>query len=207
MCDDSCDVELLACDLLGQAEHGVNSPAVLITTSADVAHAVDAEVKRQLETLSTADAAGPAWRDYGEVILVDGDEELARVGDLVASEHTQIIHKNPQYFLENMKNYGSLFVGVETNVSYGDKNIGTNHTLPTLKASRYTGGLWVGKFIKTVTHQTCTKEASVKVGELCSRICNYEGMIGHGYQADIRVARWKKDHGSDVLPNVSKWIH
>jgi len=106
-----------------------------------------------------------------------------------------------------MTNYGSLFVGVETNVSYGDKNIGTNHTLPTLKAARYTGGLWVGKFIKTVTHQTCTKEASVKVGELCSRICNYEGMIGHGYQADIRVARWKKDHGDDVLPNVKRWIH
>jgi sulfopropanediol 3-dehydrogenase len=105
-----------------------------------------------LKDLSTNDAAGPAWRDYGEVILVESDEELAQVGDLIASEHTQIIHKNPQYFLENMKNYGSLFVGVETNVSYGDKNIGTNHTLPTLKASRYTGGLWVGKFIKTVTH-------------------------------------------------------
>jgi sulfopropanediol 3-dehydrogenase len=113
--------------------------------------------------------------------LVESDEELAKVGDLIASEHTQIIHKNPGYFLENMKNYGSLFVGVETNVAYGDKNIGTNHTLPTLKASRYTGGLWVGKFMKTVTHQSCTKEASVKVGELCSRISNYEGMIAHGY--------------------------
>merc|ERR1712195_116731 len=207
MCDDSADVEIVACDLLGQAEHGVNSPAVLLTSCPEIAANIDAEVQRQLALLSTADAAGPAWRDYGEVILVDSDEELVKVGDEIASEHTQIIHKNPQYFLKNMRNYGSLFVGVETNVSYGDKNIGTNHTLPTLKASRYTGGLWVGKFIKTMTHQTCTKEASVKVGELCSRICNYEGMIGHGYQADIRVARWKKDHGSDILPNVAKWIH
>ena len=207
MCDDSCDVEMLAVDLLGQAEHGVNSPAVLVTTSPEIAHSIDAEVQRQLKLLSTADAAGPAWRDYGEVILVENDEELAAVGDLIASEHTQIIHKTPEYFLKNMKNYGSLFVGVETNVAYGDKNIGTNHTLPTLKASRYTGGLWVGKFMKTVTHQSCTKEASVKVGELCSRISNYEGMIAHGYQGDIRVARWKKDHGDDVLPNVKRWIH
>lgn len=207
VCDDSADVELLACDLLGQAEHGINSPAILLTSSPEVAHNVDAECQRQLELLPTAEAARPAWRDYGEVILVDGDEELVAAADLIASEHTQIIHKNPKYFLENMKNYGSLFVGVETNVSYGDKCIGTNHTLPTLKAAKYTGGLWVGKFIKTMTHQYCTKEASVKVGKLCSRICNYEGMIGHGYQADIRVARWNDKPEENTLPNVTRWMH
>eukprot|EP00656_Telonema_subtile_P019537 TRINITY_DN20770_c0_g1_i1.p1 TRINITY_DN20770_c0_g1~~TRINITY_DN20770_c0_g1_i1.p1 ORF type:complete len:385 (+),score=136.07 TRINITY_DN20770_c0_g1_i1:160-1314(+) len=207
VCDDSADVELLACDLLGQAEHGVNSPAILLTSSKDVAYNLDAEVQRQLELLPTADAARPAWRDYGEVILVESDEELVAVADHIASEHTQIIHKNPKYFLDNMKNYGSLFVGVETNVSYGDKCIGTNHTLPTLKAAKYTGGLWVGKFIKTMTHQYCTKEASVKVGELCSRICNYEGMIGHGYQADIRVARWHDKPEEITLDNVKRWMN
>jgi len=207
VCDDSADVEILACDLLGQAEHGVNSPAVLLTSCPEVAANIDAEVHRQLELLSTADAAGPAWRDYGEVILVESDEELVQVADHIASEHTQIIHKNPKYFLDNMKNYGSLFVGIETNVAYGDKCIGTNHTLPTLKAAKYTGGLWVGKFIKTMTHQYCTREASVKVGELCSRISNYEGMINHGYQGDIRVARWSDKPEEITLPNVKRWMH
>jgi len=191
ICDDQPSVELVATDLLGQAEHGVNSPAILLTSSKHIAENVQAEIDRQLLTLPTADAAAPAWRDFGEVILVDTDEELVKWGDAICSEHTQIMHKDPKYFLDNMKNYGGLFVGQENNVSYGDKCIGTNHTLPTLKAGRYTGGLWTGKFIKTLTYsQVHTKEASVRVGELCQRICKYEGMLGHGLQAAQRVGEW-----------------
>jgi len=191
--DETCDAQQVVTDLLGQAEHGPNSPAVLLTTSEDLAMAIDDEVKRQLEVLSTADIAGKAWEDYGQVILVESEEEMVEVADDIASEHVQINTKNPDYFLENMTNYGALFLGNRTNVAYGDKAIGTNHTLPTKKAARYTGGLWVGKFIKTCTYQkVTTDEASALVGSYCSRLCEIEGFVGHKEQADLRVRRYGK---------------
>jgi len=190
--DDSCDGELCAADLLGQAEHGPNSPAVLLTNSEALAAATVKEVERQLTVLPTAEIAGAAWRDYGQVILCDSYEEMVQVADEIASEHVQVMTRDPNYFLENMSNYGALFLGQETNVSYGDKVIGTNHTLPTKKAARYTGGLWVGKFIKTCTFQRVTPEASAMVGEYCSRLCAVEGFAGHKEQADIRVRRYGK---------------
>ncbi len=190
--DETADAEMVATDLLGQAEHGYNSPAVLLTTSEKLAGEIEGEIQRQLESLPTADTASVSWRDYGRIILVDSDEEMVEEGDRIASEHVQILTKNPDYFLEQMSNYGSLFLGEETNVSYGDKVIGTNHTLPTMGAARYTGGLWVGKFIKTVTYQKCSKEASVKIGEYCSRLCALEGFKGHQAQADLRVRRYRK---------------
>ena len=156
--DETADVEMCAVDLLGQAEHGPTSPAVLLTTSRPLAENIEAEIGRQLEALPTADLAGVAWRDYGEVILVDTDEEMVQVADDIASEHVEILTRDPNYFLENMSNYGALFLGPETNVAYGDKVIGTNHTLPTKKAGRYTGGLWVGKFIKTVTYSASLRK-------------------------------------------------
>ncbi|MDZ7627869.1 MAG: histidinol dehydrogenase [Parvularculaceae bacterium] len=188
--DDSVDGELCAADLLGQAEHGPNSPAILLTTSETLARETMAEVERQLKILPTGDIAGAAWRDYGQVIVCDDDAEMVQVADDIASEHVQVMTRNPQYFLDSMTNYGALFLGAETNVSYGDKVIGTNHTLPTKKAARYTGGLWVGKFIKTCTYQRVTKEASLMVGEVCSRLCALEGFMGHKEQADIRVRRY-----------------
>ena len=188
--DDSADVEMCAVDLLGQAEHGPTSPAVLLTSSPDLAHNIEAEIGRQLEKLPTADIAGVAWRDYGEVILVDCDEELVQVADQIASEHVQVLTRDPDYFLRNMRNYGALFLGPETNVAYGDKVIGTNHTLPTKGAGRYTGGLWVGKFIKTVTYQRVSEEASVVIGEVGSRLCDLEGFMGHKEQCDLRVRRY-----------------
>jgi sulfopropanediol 3-dehydrogenase len=190
--DDSADAEMVATDLLGQAEHGYNSPAVLLTTSEKLANEIEDEVQRQLKVLPTADTASVSWRDYGQVILVDSDEEMVKEADLIASEHVQILTKNPRYFLDNMSNYGALFLGAETNVSYGDKVIGTNHTLPTMGASRYTGGLWVGKFIKTCTYQECTEEASLMIGEYCSRLCELECFKGHKAQADLRVRRYGK---------------
>ena len=191
--DETCDAQQVVTDLLGQAEHGPNSPAVLLTTSEDLAMAIDDEVKRQLEVLSTADIAGKAWEDYGQVILVESEEEMVEVADDIASEHVQINTKNPDYFLDNMTNYGALFLGNRTNVAYGDKAIGTNHTLPTKKAARYTGGLWVGKFIKTCTYQkVTTDEASALVGSYCSRLCEIEGFVGHKEQADLRVRRYSK---------------
>ncbi|MBT6125814.1 MAG: histidinol dehydrogenase [Halieaceae bacterium] len=191
--DDSCDGELCATDLLGQAEHGPNSPAVLLTNSEQLALDTMAEVERQLTVLPTAEIAGAAWKDYGQVILCDSYEEMVEVADVIASEHVQVMTRDPDYFLENMSNYGALFLGQETNVSYGDKVIGTNHTLPTKKAARYTGGLWVGKFIKTCTFQRVTPEASAMVGEYCSRLCAVEGFAGHKEQADIRVRRYGKN--------------
>ncbi len=191
--DDSCDGELCAADLLGQAEHGPNSPAVLLTNSEQLALDTMAEVERQLTVLPTAEIAGAAWKDYGQVILCDSYEEMVEVADAIASEHVQVMTRDPDYFLENMSNYGALFLGQETNVSYGDKVIGTNHTLPTKKAARYTGGLWVGKFIKTCTFQRVTPEASAMVGEYCSRLCAVEGFAGHKEQADIRVRRYGKN--------------
>ena len=188
--DDSVDGELCAADLLGQAEHGPNSPAVLLTDSEALAHDTMAEVERQLKVLPTGEIAGQAWRDYGQVIVCDTREEMVAEADRLASEHVQVMTRDPDYFLHNMTNYGALFLGPETNVSYGDKVIGTNHTLPTKGAARYTGGLWVGKFIKTCTYQRVTPEASVVVGEYCSRLCALEGFMGHKEQADIRLRRY-----------------
>jgi sulfopropanediol 3-dehydrogenase len=188
--DESVDEDLCAADLLGQAEHGPTSPAVLLTNSEGLAKRTMEAVERQLKWLPTADVAGEAWREYGQVIVCDSYEEMVEVADDIASEHVQVMTKDPDYFLDNMTNYGALFLGQETNVSYGDKVIGTNHTLPTMKAARYTGGLWVGKFIKTCTFQRVTREASVMVGEYCSRLCALEGFAGHKEQADIRVRRY-----------------
>ncbi|MEL6955125.1 MAG: histidinol dehydrogenase [Pseudomonadota bacterium] len=188
--DETVDEDFCAADLLGQAEHGPNSPAVLLTNSEDLARRTMEAVDRQLEWLPTAEVAGAAWRDYGQVIVCDSYEEMVEVADDIASEHVQVMTKDPDYFLNNMTNYGALFLGQETNVSFGDKVIGTNHTLPTMKAARYTGGLWVGKFIKTCTYQRVTREASVMVGEYCSRLCALEGFAGHKEQADIRVRRY-----------------
>ena len=188
--DHSADVEMIATDLLGQAEHGPTSPAICITTSRSIANSLEQEIQRQLKILPTADVAGVAWRDYGEIILVDSREEAVREADRVAAEHVEVLCENPRYFLDHMKNYGALFLGPETNVSYGDKVIGTNHTLPTLGAARYTGGLWVGKFLKTCTYQEVTREASVKVGEYCSRLCAIERFWGHKEQADLRLRRY-----------------
>ena len=188
--DDSVDGELCATDLLGQAEHGPTSPAILLTDSEGLAKDTMAEVERQLGILPTADIAGAAWRDFGQVIVCDSVDEMVQVADDIASEHVQVMTRDPGYFLKNMTNYGALFLGPETNVAYGDKVIGTNHTLPTRKAARYTGGLWVGKFIKTCTYQRITEEASLKVGEYCSRLCDLEGFLGHKEQADIRVRRY-----------------
>lgn len=195
--DDSVDGELCATDLLGQAEHGTNSPAVLLTNSEKLANETIAEIERLLKILPTADVARPAWDVYGEVIVCDSEEEMLAEADEIASEHVQVMTRNPNYFLDNMTNYGALFLGPRTNVSYGDKVIGTNHTLPTKKAARYTGGLWVGKFIKTCTYQRVeTDEASAKVGRYCSRLCALEGFAGHGEQANIRVRRY----GGDNVP-------
>ena len=189
--DESVDGELCAADLLGQAEHGPTSPAILLTNSEKLANDTIEEIKRQLTILPTAEVAGEAWRVYGEVIVCDTYEEMIEVANHLAFEHVQIMTKNVPYFKENMRNFGALFLGPETNVSYGDKCIGTNHTLPTRKAARYTGGLWVGKFIKTCTFQSATEEASVVVGEYCSRLCAVEGFAGHKEQADIRLRRYK----------------
>ena len=189
--DDTCDGEMAATDLLGQAEHGPNSPAILLTTSEKLVADTQREIEKQLRTLETADIAGAAWRDYGQIILCDTDEEMLAEADRIASEHVQVMTRDPQYFLDNMTNYGALFLGPETNVAYGDKVIGTNHTLPTKLAARYTGGLWVGKFIKTCTYQRVSPEATAMVGEYCSRLCALEGFAGHKAQADLRVARYK----------------
>jgi sulfopropanediol 3-dehydrogenase len=188
--DESADVEMIATDLLGQAEHGPTSPAICITTSRSIAENLSAEIERQLKVLPTADVAGVAWRDYGEIILVDSREEAVKEADRIAAEHVEILFHDPRYFLEHMRNYGALFLGPQTNVSYGDKVIGTNHTLPTLGAARYTGGLWVGKFLKTCTYQEITPEAAVRVGEYCSRLCAIERFWGHKEQADLRLRRY-----------------
>ena len=188
--DDSADVEMCATDLLGQAEHGPTSPAVLLTTSRKIADGIEAEIDRQLAVLPTADIASVAWRDHGQVILCDSDEELLSEADQIASEHVQVLTREPRWFLDRMTNYGALFLGQETNVAYGDKVIGTNHTLPTKRAARYTGGLWVGKFLKTVTYQQVSPEATAMVGEYCSRLCAIENFAGHKEQADLRVRRY-----------------
>ena len=193
ICDDSVDAELVAVDLLGQAEHGPTSPAYCITTSKRIAAELPAAIETVLARLDTAPVASVSWRDYGEIILCDSDEEALGEAERLCSEHVQVMTKDPDWYLQRMTRYGALFLGHRTNVSYGDKVIGTNHTLPTQGAGRYTGGLWVGKFIKTHTYQrVLTDEASVMVGEYCSRLCGYEHMSGHKEQADIRVRRLKK---------------
>lgn len=192
--DDSTDGELCAADLLGQAEHGPNSPAILLTNSEQLAKDTIAAVAAQLKWLPTAEIASRAWDEYGQVIVCDSYEEMVKLADEIASEHVQVMTRDPDYFLRHMTNYGALFLGPETNVSYGDKVIGTNHTLPTMKAARYTGGLWVGKFIKTCTFQRVTQAASVVVGEYCSRLCALEGFAGHKEQADIRLRRYGREN-------------
>jgi sulfopropanediol 3-dehydrogenase len=202
ICDEiGCDGELAATDLLGQAEHGPDSPAVLLTTSRKLAEETMKEVERLLTILPTADIARRAWESFGEVIVAQDDAEMVRIADEIASEHVQVMTANPDYFLKHMTNYGALFLGNRTNVSYGDKVIGTNHTLPTKKAARYTGGLWVGKFLKTCTYQRVTSdEASTMIGEYCSRLCALEGFAGHGEQANIRVRRY----GGKNVPYAGK---
>lgn len=189
--DDTCDAEMCATDLLGQAEHGPNSPAILLTNSRKLAEDTMKEVEKQLLTLSTAEIAGKAWADYGQVIVCKDYAEMVKEADRIASEHVQVMTRDPDYFLRNMTNYGALFLGPETNVSYGDKVIGTNHTLPTKRAARYTGGLWVGKFMKTCTYQrVLTDEASAMIGAHCSRLCVLEGFYAHAEQANVRVRRY-----------------
>jgi sulfopropanediol 3-dehydrogenase len=189
--DDSVDAEICATDLLGQAEHGPTSPAVLLTNSEKLARATMAEVERLLKLLPTADAASRAWADMGEVIVCADSAQMLREADRIASEHVQVMTREPDYFLQNLQNYGALFLGPRTNVAYGDKVIGTNHTLPTHRAARYTGGLWVGKFLKTCTYQkVLTDQASAEVGEVCSRLCVLEGFFGHAEQANVRVRRY-----------------
>jgi sulfopropanediol 3-dehydrogenase len=189
--DETCDPELAAVDLLGQAEHGPTSPAILLTTSLELAEAVPAAIEAELGWLPTADVARTAWEECGEIILCDTVDELVSEADQIASEHVQVMTRDPDVFLERMRNYGALFLGPRTNVAFGDKVIGTNHTLPTMRAARYTGGLWVGKFLKTCTYQRIeTDEASAAIGEVCSRLCELEGFAGHREQADIRVRRY-----------------
>jgi sulfopropanediol 3-dehydrogenase len=189
--DDSVDAELCAIDLLGQAEHGPTSPAVLLTDSESLAKDTMDEVARQLEILPTAEIAAESWANYGQVIVCDTVNEMVTEANRLAFEHVQVMTRDPDYFLEHLTNYGALFLGPRTNVSYGDKVIGTNHTLPTKGAARYTGGLWIGKFMKTCTYQrVLTDEASTMIGEYCSRLCAIEGFAGHGEQANARVRRY-----------------
>ena len=189
--DDTVDGELCATDLLGQAEHGPDSPAILLTTSQALAEDTLRQIHRLLEILPTAAIARAAWETHGEIIVAESDEEMVRIADTIASEHVQVMTRDPEYFLQGMTNYGALFLGPRTNVAYGDKVIGTNHTLPTRKAARYTGGLWVGKFLKTCTYQrVLTDQASAEIGEVCSRLCALEGFTGHGEQANVRVRRY-----------------
>jgi sulfopropanediol 3-dehydrogenase len=202
--DDTVDAEMCATDLLGQAEHGYNSPAALVTNSRKLAEGTLAEIDRLLKILPTANTAGVSWRDYGEVILCDTYEEMLNVANDIASEHVQVMTDRDDWFLENMHSYGALFLGPRTNVANGDKVIGTNHTLPTKKAGRYTGGLWVGKFLKTHSYQrVLTDEAAAMIGEYCSRLCILEGFVGHAEQANVRVRRYggrNVPYGQAALP-------
>ncbi len=189
--DESVDGEICATDLLGQAEHGPDSPAILLTTSETLARETLAEIERLLAVLPTAEIARQSWAKFGEIIVAEDREEMLKIANELAFEHVQVMTCDPDWFLENMQNFGALFLGPRTNVAYGDKVIGTNHTLPTRKAARYTGGLWVGKFIKTCTYQkVLTDSASARIGEYCSRLCALEGFSGHGEQANVRVRRY-----------------
>ena len=194
--DTTVDPEICATDLLGQAEHGYNSPAVLVTNNKNLAEETISEIKRILTILPTADTASVSWKEYGEIVVCDTYEEMLDVANEIASEHVQVMTDRDDWFLENMHSYGALFLGPRTNVSNGDKVIGTNHTLPTKKAGRYTGGLWVGKYLKTHSYQKITTdEAAVKIGRYCSRLCMLESFVGHAEQANIRVRRYG---GEDV---------
>jgi sulfopropanediol 3-dehydrogenase len=188
--DDSADAEMVACDLLGQAEHGPTSPGALITTSESLAKETMIEIKRQLEHLPTADVAGVAWEQNGVIVVVEDEKEAVAVADDLAFEHVEVLTRNPDYFLDNLSNYGALFLGPETNVAYGDKVIGTNHILPTGRAARYTGGLWVGKFLKNCTYQRCSVEGSALIGSYAMRLCELEGFMAHKEQAALRVRRY-----------------
>ncbi|WP_252311504.1 histidinol dehydrogenase [Sinobaca sp. H24] len=190
--DHTADAEIVATDILGQAEHGPTSPGAVITTSRSLAESLEEEIARQLQTLSTADIAEVAWRDHGSILLVDTLEEAVVEADKLAYEHVEVLTEDPDYFLQNLTNYGGLFLGQETNVAYGDKVIGTNHTLPTKQAAKYTGGLWVGKFLKNCTYQRVTEEASVEIGKYAERLCELEGFMGHKEQASLRVRRYEK---------------
>ena len=195
--DDTVDAELCATDLLGQAEHGYNSPAVLVTNNLKLAEDTLSEIDRLLTILPTADTASVSWEEYGEVIVCDNYDEMLDVANDIASEHVQVMTNRDDWFLDNMHSYGALFLGPRTNVSNGDKVIGTNHTLPTKKAGKYTGGLWVGKFLKTHSYQKITTdEAAVKIGRYCSRLCMLESFVGHAEQANIRVRRY----GGEDIP-------
>ena len=193
--DETVDGEICAVDLLGQAEHGPNSPAILLTTSETLACDTMAEVERLIALMPTGKTAGAAWATYGQVIVADDYDDMLAAADAIASEHVQVMTDRDDWFLERMTNYGALFLGPRTNVAYGDKVIGTNHTLPTMRAARYTGGLWVGKFLKTCTYQRVTSdEASARVGEYCSRLCMLEGFSGHAEQANIRLRRYGRQN-------------
>lgn len=200
--DHTADSEMVATDLLGQAEHGPTSPAVLISLDPELAEATLDEIDRQLKVLPTADIAGVAWRDHGRVFVAETPEEAAALADDLAFEHVEVLTADPDWWLRRLRNYGALFLGPETNVAYGDKVIGTNHTLPTQRAGRFTGGLWVGKFLKTVTYQRCTSDASAFIGEYCSRLCAIERFWGHKEQADLRVRRFgaKRDRAGTQAP-------
>ncbi|MCW5625347.1 MAG: histidinol dehydrogenase [Burkholderiales bacterium] len=188
--DDSADPELVATDLLGQAEHGPDSPAWLITTSRSLGEAVLAAVDRQLVTLPTREIAAVSWRDHGEIVVVADDDEAIALSDAYAPEHLEVMTRRNAYYLDRLRNYGSLFLGEESTVAYGDKGVGTNHTLPTAGAARYTGGLWVGKFVKTVTWQQLTPEASRRIAPIMARVCAIEGMQAHKITADVRLERY-----------------
>jgi sulfopropanediol 3-dehydrogenase len=188
--DETADPSLVATDLLGQAEHGPDSPAWLITTSKKLGRDVLNEIERQLLTLPTAEIAGAAWRRWGEIAVVEDDDAAIALSDTYAPEHLEVQTRRDDYYLEHLRNYGSLFVGEESTVAYGDKGVGTNHTLPTGRAARYTGGLWVGKFLKTVTYQRLTQEASERIAPIIGRMCRTEGMLAHEITADVRGQRY-----------------
>lgn len=190
--DETSEPEMIATDILGQGEHGPTSPGAIISTSEKIAKSAIEEIEKQLLTLRTADVARESWENYGQVIIVENEEEAVKEANRLAFEHVEVLTKYPDYFLKNLINYGALFLGPETNVAYGDKVIGTNHTLPTKAASRYTGGLWVGKFIKTVTYQRImSKRQSAYIGEYAARLCEYENFAGHAEQALLRVRNYK----------------